>query len=83
MNRAEIDALPAVVDVNTAARVMGLSRNRAYQLVRANEWPTPVLRIGKLIRIPTAPMLDLLGINQSAVRTSGVSGSPTERRHAG
>ena len=63
MNRADIDALPAVVDVCTAARVMGLSRNAAYELVRTNSWPTPVFRLGKLIRIPTAPMRELLGID--------------------
>ncbi len=66
MNRSEIDALPAVVDVSTAARVMGLSRNAAYELVRTNSWPTPVFRLGKLIRIPTAPMLELLGIESAA-----------------
>jgi hypothetical protein len=62
MNRAEIDDLPAVVDVCTAAKVLGLSRTAAYELIRVGEWPTPVFRLGKLIRVPTAPMLQLLGI---------------------
>jgi hypothetical protein len=44
---------------------MGLSRTAAYELIRANGWPTPVFRLGKLIRIPTAPMLDLLGIEHT------------------
>jgi hypothetical protein len=65
MNRTELDDLPAVVDVCTAARVMGLSRTAAYELIRTNGWPTPVFRLGKLIRIPTAPMLDLLGVEHS------------------
>lgn len=28
--------------------------------VRTEAWPTPVVRTGKLIRIPTAPLLELL-----------------------
>lgn len=64
MNRQELDTLPAVVDVPTAARVLGLSRTAAYELIRVGGWPTPVFRLGRLIRIPTAPMLDLLGVHQ-------------------
>lgn len=62
MNRQELDDLPAVVDVPTAARVLGLSRTAAYELVRVGGWPTPVFQLGRLIRIPTAPMLSLLGV---------------------
>lgn len=62
MNREQLVALPAVVDVPTAADALGLSRTAAYELIRAGEWPTPVFRLGKLIRIPTAPLLALLGI---------------------
>ncbi len=62
MNRHELDALPTVVDVPTAARVLGLSRTAAYELIRVGGWPTPVFRLGRLIRIPTAPMLSLLGV---------------------
>jgi hypothetical protein len=65
MNRTEIDDLPAVVDVCTAAKVLGLSRTAAYERIRLGEWPTPVFRLGKLIRIPTAPMRELLGISST------------------
>ena len=64
MNRSELTALPAVVDVPTAAAALDLSRNAAYELIRTGEWPTPVFRLGKLIRIPTAPLLELLGITE-------------------
>ena len=62
MNRDELAALPAVVDVPTAAEALGLSRTSAYELIRTGAWPTPVFRLGRLIRVPTAPLLDLLGI---------------------
>jgi hypothetical protein len=82
MNRAELDDLPAVVDVCTAAKVLGLSRTAAYELIRVGEWPTPVFRLGKLIRIPTAPMLELLGIG-SASGARPVEGEALPRRSVG
>jgi hypothetical protein len=62
MSPSELRALPAVVDVPTAARALGLGKSAAYQLVRSGAWPTPLLRLGKVIRVPTAPLLDLLGV---------------------
>ncbi len=61
MNRTDLDTLPAVVDVHTAAGILELSPAKAYELIRLDQWPTPVFRLGKLIRIPTAPLLELLG----------------------
>ncbi len=63
MTREELFALPAVVDVPTAAGALGMGKTAAYELIRCGSWPTPVLRLGKLIRIPTAPLLALLGID--------------------
>jgi predicted DNA-binding transcriptional regulator AlpA len=69
MTREELLALPAVVDLTTAAGVLGIGRTCAYELVRTGEWPTPVLRLGRLIRIPTTPLLDLLGVEPVARKT--------------
>jgi hypothetical protein len=63
MTRAELLALPAAVDVPTAARALDVSRTQAYELIRHDRWPTPVVRMGRLIKIPTAPILELLGIH--------------------
>ena len=60
MDHAELSTLPPLVDVPTAARALGIGRGLAYALVRSGSWPTPVLRMGKLIRIPTAPLLRLV-----------------------
>ncbi len=60
MDRTEIALLPPLVDVTTAAQVLGISRTLAYQLVKADRWPTTVLRVGKLIRIPTAALLRIV-----------------------
>jgi predicted DNA-binding transcriptional regulator AlpA len=57
----EAHELPTVVDLPTAGRMLGIGRSAAYELVRTGQWPTPVLRLGRLIRVPTAPLLELLG----------------------
>lgn len=60
----QIQALPAVIDVATAAALLGVGRTAAYELIRTKRWPTPVLHLGKLIRIPTKPLLELVGIRR-------------------
>jgi hypothetical protein len=60
MTIARAETLPPVVDVVTAAAILGIGRTAAYELIRTGAWPTPVLRLGKLIRIPTGPLLELI-----------------------
>jgi len=60
----QVRSLPAVVDVPTAAALLGVGRTAAYELIRTDKWPTPVLHLGKLIRIPTAPLLELVGVTR-------------------
>ena len=63
MTEDEVRSLPVSVDLPTAARALGLGRTTAYELVRKGAWPTPVIRLGRLILIPRAPLLDLLGLS--------------------
>lgn len=60
----EVQSLPPVLDVPTAGRLLGLGRAASYQLVRRGEFPSPVLRLGKQLRVPTAPLLRLLGLTE-------------------
>ncbi len=62
MTEDEVRALSVVVDLPTAARVLGLGRNAAYELVRSGAWPTPVLRFGRLIKVRRTSLLELLGM---------------------
>ena len=62
MTREDALALPPVVSISTAAEVLGLGRSAAYELVRSGQWPTPILRLGRLIKVPTAPLIALVGI---------------------
>ena len=58
--------LPAVLDVPQAARMLSIGRTLAYELVRTDEWPTPVIRIGRLVKVPTQPLLDYLATGDRA-----------------
>jgi hypothetical protein len=54
------EPLPASINLMSAARLLGIGRTCAYRLVRTGHWPTPVIRVGRCIRIPTRPLLVLL-----------------------
>lgn len=60
MTRDELQPLPAVLDVPTAAAVLGVGRTLAHELVRTGRWPSLVLRMGRLVKIPSAPLLRAL-----------------------
>ena len=62
VTRDELLGLPPVIDVSTAAAVFGLGRSAAYELIRSGQWPTPIIRIGRHIRIPTLPLLEIVGM---------------------
>jgi hypothetical protein len=61
---AEIRALPAVVDLVTAGRALGMGRTKSYQLARAGRFPCPVLRVGRSYLVPTAGLLTLLRLDR-------------------
>ena len=48
------------IDLLEAARMLGIGRTMAYQLVREGRWPTPVIRIGRLIKVPVDPLNEYL-----------------------
>ena len=64
MTVEQVRSLPPVVYVPTAAAVLGVGRTAAYELIRVGQWPTPILRLGKLIRVPSAPLLELVGVSR-------------------
>lgn len=48
------------VNVETAARALGIGRSLAYELVRTDQFPVPVLRLGSRLVVPRAPLEKLL-----------------------
>lgn len=65
MTPHELLSLPAVVDVRTAGRAYGLGRCLSYELARRGEFPVPVLRLGRLLRVRRADLLADLGITDT------------------
>jgi excisionase family DNA binding protein len=59
-----LDALPPTLTVEQAARILGCGRSLAYDLIRRNEFPSAVLRLGnRRYVIPTAGLLRVVGID--------------------
>jgi hypothetical protein len=58
---AQLRATPTV-DLMTAAAALGLGRTKAYELARRAQFPCRVIRIGEIYRVPTAGLLELLGV---------------------
>jgi hypothetical protein len=63
----------ATVDLLTAARALGLGRTKAYDLARRGRFPCRVIRIGEIYRVPTAGLLELLGLAPEEPRHSTTS----------
>lgn len=80
MNRDQIAQLPPLVDIPTAAEVLGIGRTLAYELVKTDRWPTTVLRMGKIIRIPTAALMRIVDDQPSDGASSTEDGLAAGRR---
>lgn len=52
----------ATLTVPEACEMLGISTWQAYQLIKRDEFPVPVLRLGRAIRIPRAPLRQYLGL---------------------
>jgi excisionase family DNA binding protein len=50
----------AVVSAEEAFAELGINRSTGYKSIRDGTFPSPVLRIGRVIRIPTAALHRLL-----------------------
>jgi hypothetical protein len=58
------------VDLMTAACALGLGRTKAYELARHDDFPCRVIRIGDTYRVPTASLLELLGVSAEDPRAA-------------
>lgn len=47
--------------VEEAADRLGIGRTLAYELIRCGEFPVGVIRLGRRIVVPRAPLDELLG----------------------
>jgi hypothetical protein len=61
MSADELQALPVVIDLETANRALMIGRSTGYALAKQGEYPVRVLRLGHAYRVVTGDLLALLG----------------------
>ncbi|WP_283137497.1 helix-turn-helix domain-containing protein [Rhizohabitans arisaemae] len=69
---AEAFDLPLTLDLPTAAKALGICRATAYRLIHTDAFPCSVLRIGRHYRIPTALLMEALGLEQVPVHAEHI-----------
>lgn len=74
MTLAEVMMLPAVTDLVSAGKALGMGRTRSYELARAGTFPCRVMRAGRTYQVPTAGLLTLLGIPLPCTNSAGENG---------
>ncbi|GEL95298.1 helix-turn-helix transcriptional regulator [Cellulomonas composti] len=59
---AELDTLPATVDLPQAGRFWGIGRDAAYRLAHSGQFPAPVHRVGARYVVTKADLAAALGV---------------------
>jgi predicted DNA-binding transcriptional regulator AlpA len=54
LRQEDLDTLPTVVSIVTAAHALGLSRTYAYELAKRGDFPCRIIRVGTAYRVPTS-----------------------------
>jgi hypothetical protein len=61
--REDVLALGVKTDVPTAGAILGdLCKDEAYRMVKRGDFPVPVIKVGRKLFVPTAPILALLHV---------------------
>lgn len=63
MTVTEARALPVSVDIVTAGRAFGMSRDASYRAVAGGKFPVRVIRAGRCLVVPRAEILRVLCID--------------------
>jgi hypothetical protein len=58
------EKLPPTFPVQLASRILGIGRNRTYDLIAAGEYPVRVLQTGNRLRVSRWDLLTYLGAGQ-------------------
>jgi excisionase family DNA binding protein len=57
---SEFSRLPALIGVEQACTLLGISRSAGYRAAAAGDLPT--IRLGRRLYVPTARLLTMLGL---------------------
>lgn len=70
----KIQDLPAAISVEHAGKLVGLSRSAAYRAAARGDIPT--FRLGRRLYVPTARLLEMLGISSEDEPRATVAEQP-------
>ena len=56
----EVRGWPAAVDVEDAARALGISRSSAYEAIANDEFPAATIRVNRRLRVLTHSLISVL-----------------------
>jgi predicted site-specific integrase-resolvase len=51
-----------MISLERAACALDIGRSTAYRDAKSGDFPVPVKKVGKQYRVPTAPLLEFLGL---------------------
>lgn len=63
MTVEDVLALPPVTDLTTAGRAWGIGATKSAELAKADEFPCPVLRLGRKYKVRKVDLLRSLGMD--------------------
>ena len=66
-----VQALPLALRVKTVAKLTDMSVDAIYESIAEDRCPWPVLRVGRVIRIPRHAVLASLGLEVEEVAVAG------------
>lgn len=62
---ASVDKLTSqCVPAEEAFRVLGIDRTTGYRAIKDNTFPLPVVRVGRLLKVPTRALRQLLLLDE-------------------
>lgn len=64
------------VSADEAFAELGIDRTTGYRAIREGKFPVPIIRVGRLIKVPTAPLRRLLAIDDT--EALDIASAPSE-----
>jgi predicted DNA-binding transcriptional regulator AlpA len=65
-----------VMSAEEAFAALGIERHTGYKAINDGTFPVPVVRVGRLIRVPTSPLRRLLAIDPPSAEVSNAVRPP-------
>jgi hypothetical protein len=82
ITRAELQAMPTVIDLPTAARALGLGRTKAYELAKAGQFPVGSFALAADIVSPPLTFFGCLGCPRTKISIRVASGMTGKHRRS-